>query len=89
MATVDNNSQNRGNGKWKIQTYNPSALIGPIEGVLIVNKDFYTIYKDEKMVICLFNVPSQNVAFAYNLWKSTGWRSSGGWLNSSIKLGIY
>lgn len=30
-----------------------------------------------------------NVAFAYNLWKSTGWRSSGGWLNSSIKLGIY
>lgn len=30
-----------------------------------------------------------NVAFAYNLWKSTGWRSSGGWLNSAIKLGIY
>lgn len=30
-----------------------------------------------------------NVAFAYNLWKSTGWRSSGGWKNSSIKLGIY
>ena len=25
-----------------------------------------TIYKDEKMAICLFNVPSQNVAFAYN-----------------------
>ena len=66
MAAIDNNSQNRGNGKWKIQTYKPSALIGPIEGVLIVNKDFYTIFKDEKMVICLFNVPSQNVAFAYN-----------------------
>ena len=66
MAAIDNNSQNRGNGKRKIQTYNPSALIGPIEGVLIVNKDFYTIFKDEKMVICLFNVPSQNVAFAYN-----------------------
>ena len=66
MAAIDNNSQNRGNGKWKIQTSNPSALIGPIEGVLIVNKDFYTIFKDEKMVICLFNVPSQNVAFAYN-----------------------
>jgi hypothetical protein len=41
-------------------------LIGHIEGVLIVNKDFYTIYKDEKMTVCLFNVPSQNVAFAYN-----------------------
>lgn len=30
-----------------------------------------------------------NVRFAYNLWKSTGWRSSGGWKNSAIKLGIY
>ena len=29
-----------------------------------------------------------NVAFAYNLWKSTGWCSSGGWLNTSKKLGI-
>lgn len=66
MAVVDNNSQNRGVGKWKVQTYNPTALIGPIDGVLIVNKDFYTIFKDEKMVNCLFNVPSQNVAFAYN-----------------------
>lgn len=66
MALIDNNSQNRGTGKWKIQTYNPSSLLGPIEGVLLVNKDFYTIYKDEKMTICLFNVPSQNVAFAYN-----------------------
>ena len=53
MATVDNNSQNRGNGKWKIQTYNPSALIGPIEGVLIVNKDFYYLQrrKDGNMFI--------------------------------------
>ena len=58
MAVVDNNSQNRGVGKWKVQTYNPTALIGPIDGVLIVNKDFYTIFKDEKMVSCLFNVPS-------------------------------
>jgi hypothetical protein len=66
MAIIDNNSQNRGHGKWKIQTYNPSNLIGPIEGSLLVNKDFYTVYKDEKMTICLFNVPSQNVAFAYN-----------------------
>ena len=66
MAIIDNNSQNRGMGLWKIQTYNPSNLVGPIEGILIVNKDFYTIYKDEKMTVCLFNVPSQNVAFAYN-----------------------
>ena len=66
MAIIDNNSQNRGHVKWKIQTYNPSNLIGPIEGSLLVNKDFYTVYKDEKMTICLFNVPSQNVAFAYN-----------------------
>ena len=66
MAIIDNNSQNRGHGKWKIQTYNPSNLIGPIEGSLLVNKDFYTVYKDEKMTICIFNVPSQNVAFAYN-----------------------
>ena len=66
MAIIDNNSQNRGHGKWKIQTYNPSNLIGPIEGSLLVNKDFYTVYKDEKLSVCLFNVPSQNVAFAYN-----------------------
>jgi hypothetical protein len=66
MAIVDNNSQNRGIGKWKISTYNPSTVIGPVDGCLIVSKDFYVIYKDEKMNICLFNVPSQNVAFAYN-----------------------
>jgi hypothetical protein len=66
MAIVDNNSQNRGNGKWKIHTYNPSTSIGPIEGILVVGKDFHIIYKDEKMTICLFNVPSQNVAFAVN-----------------------
>lgn len=66
MAIIDNNSQNRGYGKWKIQTYNPCNLIGPIEGSLLVNKDFYTVYKDEKLSVCLFNVPSQNVAFAYN-----------------------
>ncbi len=29
-----------------------------------------------------------NVRYAYNLWQSTGWCSSGGWLNTSIKLGI-
>lgn len=66
MATIDNNSQNRGMGKWKIHTYNPSVLLGAIEGCLVVNKDFYVIYKDEKMNLCLFNSPSQNIAFAYN-----------------------
>ena len=66
MALVENNSQNRGMGKWKIHTYNPLASVGPIEGVLLVNKDFYIIYKDEKMTQCLFNVPSQNVAFTIN-----------------------
>ena len=66
MAVIDNNSQNRGNGKWKIHTYNPAVSIGAIEGVLIVNKDFHIIYKDEKMTSCLFNVPSQNVAFVIN-----------------------
>ena len=66
MAIIDNNSQNRGLGKWKIQTYNPSVSIGTIEGVLIVNKDFHIIYKDEHMTSCLFNVPSQNGAFVIN-----------------------
>jgi hypothetical protein len=66
MAIIDNNSQNRGIGKWKIHTYNPAVSIGTIEGVLIVNKDFHIIYKDEKMTSCLFNVPSQNVAFVVN-----------------------
>lgn len=66
MAIIDNNSHNRGNGKWKIQTYNPAVSINVIEGILIVNKDFHTIYKDEKLINCLFNVPSQNVAFVIN-----------------------
>ncbi len=29
-----------------------------------------------------------NVAFAYNLWKSVGWCSTGGWLNTGNKVGI-
>lgn len=29
-----------------------------------------------------------NVAFAYNLWRSVGWCSTGGWLNTGIKVGI-
>jgi hypothetical protein len=66
MAITDNNSQNRGMGKWKISIYNPSCVLGPFEGCLVVNKDFYIVYRDEKMNACLFNVPSQNVAFAYN-----------------------
>ncbi len=66
MAIIDNNSQNRGYGNWKISTYNPAVMLGPFVGHLVVNKDFYIIYKDEKMTSCLFNVPSQNVAYAYN-----------------------
>jgi hypothetical protein len=33
-------------------------------------------------------IADNNVSFAYNLWKSTGWCSSGGWLNTSKKVGI-
>ena len=66
MAIIENNSQNRGLGKWKIFTYNPSVSISTIEGVLVVNKDFHVIFKDEKFNGCLFNVPSQNVAFVIN-----------------------
>lgn len=29
-----------------------------------------------------------NVAYSYNLWKSVGWCSTGGWLNTSKKVGI-
>lgn len=29
-----------------------------------------------------------NVAFAYGLWRSVGWCSTGGWLNTGIKVGI-
>ena len=66
MAMIDNNSQNRGYGKWKVTTYNPSVSICHIEGMLIVNKDFHIVYKDEKLTQCAFNVPSQNVAFVIN-----------------------
>jgi hypothetical protein len=66
MAIIENNSQSRGFGKWKIFTYNPSVSINSIEGFLVVNKDFHVIFKDEKFSGCLFNVPSQNVAFVIN-----------------------
>ncbi len=66
MAIIDNNSQNRGLGRWRIFIYNPSSSIGTFDGYLIVNKDFHIIYKDEKFLNCIFNVPSQNVAFAIN-----------------------
>ena len=33
-------------------------------------------------------IADNNVAFAYNLWKSTGWCSTGGWLNTGYKVGI-
>ncbi len=66
MAIIDNNSQNRGYGKWKITTYTPAVSICHIEGTLIVNKDFHIVYKDEKLTQCSFNVPSQNVAFVIN-----------------------
>ncbi len=65
MALQDN-TLNRGLGQWVITTYNPGKCIGPIEGYLIVGKDFHIVYKDERNTICLFNVPSQNVAFVLN-----------------------
>lgn len=33
-------------------------------------------------------IADNNVAFAYKLWQSTGWCSTGGWLNTSKKVGI-
>ena len=33
-------------------------------------------------------IADNNVAFAYKLWQSTGWCSTGGWLNTGIKVGI-
>lgn len=33
-------------------------------------------------------IADNNVAFAYKLWSSTGWCSTGGWLNTGIKVGI-
>lgn len=33
-------------------------------------------------------IAENNVAFAYRLWTSTGWCSTGGWLNTGIKVGI-
>lgn len=33
-------------------------------------------------------IADNNVRFAYNLWKSTGWCSTGGWINTGIKVGI-
>ena len=33
-------------------------------------------------------IADNNVAYAYRLWQSTGWCSTGGWLNTGIKVGI-
>lgn len=33
-------------------------------------------------------IADNNVAFAYRLWQSTGWCSTGGWLNTGNKVGI-
>ena len=33
-------------------------------------------------------IAENNVAFAYKLWQSTGWCSTGGWLNTGRKVGI-
>jgi len=33
-------------------------------------------------------IAENNVRFAYRLWQSTGWCSTGGWLNTGIKVGI-
>jgi len=33
-------------------------------------------------------IAENNVAFAYKLWQSTGWCSTGGWLNTGYKVGI-
>lgn len=57
---------NRGEGNWKIATYNPQGFVGPAEGVLVVGKDFHTVYHDDSMTECLVSVPSQNVAFVVN-----------------------
>jgi hypothetical protein len=66
MALPDNN-QNRGKGNWQIHLYNPSEKIGPISGTLIVGKDFHVVYADDRLTMCLANVPSQNVAYVLNL----------------------
>lgn len=65
MATIDNNTQNRGFGKWIFFTYNPPISVGDFEGNLVVSKDFHTVFKDNSN--CVFNIPSQNVAFVINL----------------------
>lgn len=65
MATIDNTSQSRGFGKWKFTTYSPAVSIGPFEGNLFISKDFHAVMKDTTN--CIFNVPSQNVAFVVNL----------------------
>ena len=65
MASIDNNSsQSRGFGKWKFYTYNPPICIGVFEGILNLNKDFHCVQKDTNN--CIFNIPSQNVAFVIN-----------------------
>lgn len=65
MAVIENSSQTRGFGKWKFYTYNPPISIGVFEGLLNVSKDFHCVLKDTNN--CLFNIPSQNVAFVINL----------------------
>lgn len=66
MGSGDNTLNNRGTGKWEIYTYNPNQCIGVFEGVLVVGKDFHTVFADESQAVCLVNVASQNVAYVIN-----------------------
>ena len=69
MPAVDNIIQMRGFGKWLVCTYSPEVAIGPVEGFLVVGKDFHVIYSEESMKNCLVNIPSQNISFVINTTK--------------------
>lgn len=66
-STGSNLIAHKGMGNWVIHTYNPSAIVGPVEGILDIDQKFHTVSMQSKAGSkILVSVPSQNVAFVYD-----------------------
>ena len=68
--TTDNSIQSLNWGRWQFCLYNPEADIypTPIEGFLIVGKDFHIVYIEEGHDrVYAGRFPSPNVAYVINL----------------------
>lgn len=63
MANESFTSSSRGYGKWSLEIYTPSKCLGPIEGYLLITKEYHIIFSDALMKDTILNIPSQNVAY--------------------------